>query len=100
MRELDENGPEEGAQGLWVGWGLSGEARAQWWGVTEWSQTVKIRNHPFQREIVSSKQFWLIAYLETSNGEGSKGATQSLNALRVFPVYPIFEEEKSNWSDE
>ena len=59
----------------------------------------KIQNRPSHHEIVSSKQFWRIAYLETSKAQGSNRAAQPLNALRALPLYPVFEDEKLKGSD-
>ena len=56
-----------------------------------------IKNRPSHSEIVFSKRFWRFAYSETSKVQVSKRDAQPLNSL---PAHPVFEDEKSNGSDE
>ena len=63
-------------------------------------QPLKIKNRLSHHEVVCSKQFWRIAYVETSETNGSKRAVQLLNAARYLPAYPVFGKEKLNRSDQ
>ena len=42
--------------------------------------------------IVSSKQFCLIEYIETSKAQGSKRSTKSLDSFQALSLYFVFED--------
>ena len=50
-------------------------------------KTLSIKKSPPRHEIVSSEQFRCFPYLETIKAQSSKRAAQSLNTIRVLPVY-------------